>query len=69
MLTSEFHVGRWARGSIKPDYPTAFLIAASVLLHPGLIMVDHIHFQYNGMLLGILLWSLVAAREVSPEIV
>ena len=58
-------VCRFARGSVKPDYPTAFLIAASVLLHPGLIMVDHIHFQYNGMLLGILLWSLVAAREVS----
>ncbi|GAA5999903.1 hypothetical protein JCM10207_005964 [Rhodosporidiobolus poonsookiae] len=54
---------RWARGSQKPDSPTAFLLAASVVFHPGLIIVDHIHFQYNGLLLGILLWSLIAARE------
>ncbi|SGY20657.1 BQ5605_C016g08115 [Microbotryum silenes-dioicae] len=53
----------WSRRSKKPDHTTAFLIAASVLLHPGLIIVDHIHFQYNGFLLGILLWSVVAARE------
>jgi len=56
---------RWARQSQKPDQTTAFAIAASLLFHPGLIIVDHIHFQYNGFLLGILLWSLVAAQEVS----
>ncbi|SCV72210.1 BQ2448_4904 [Microbotryum intermedium] len=54
---------KWSRRSKKPDHTTAFLIAAAVLLHPGLIIVDHIHFQYNGFLLGILLWSVVAARE------
>ncbi|KAI5480557.1 alpha-1,3-glucosyltransferase, glycosyltransferase family 57 protein [Pseudohyphozyma bogoriensis] len=53
---------QWARRSQKPDYPTAFIIAVSIILHPGLIIVDHIHFQYNGMLLGILLWSVLAAR-------
>ncbi|BGP40496.1 glycosyl transferase [Rhodotorula kratochvilovae] len=54
---------RWARTSQQPDYPTARIIAASVLFHPGLLIVDHIHFQYNGFLLGILVWSLIAARD------
>ncbi|BGP16632.1 hypothetical protein JCM10213_000452 [Rhodosporidiobolus nylandii] len=62
-LVLVFALFRWARTSTKPDYPTAFLIAAAVVFHPGLIIVDKIHFQYNGFLLGILLWSLIAARD------
>lgn len=40
--------------------------AAAMLLHPGLVIIDHIHFQYNGFLYGILLWSVWAAREGRP---
>lgn len=41
-------------------------VASALLMHPGLIIVDHIHFQYNGFLFGILLWSVWAAREDRP---
>ncbi|GAB7353515.1 hypothetical protein MBLNU459_g3960t2 [Dothideomycetes sp. NU459] len=37
--------------------------ALSVLLSPGLLIIDHIHFQYNGFLYGILILSIVLARK------
>ena len=39
--------------------------AISVLLSPGLLIIDHIHFQYNGFLYGILVYSLVLAKKKS----
>lgn len=39
--------------------------ALSVLLSPGLLIIDHIHFQYNGFLYGILILSIVLARKKS----
>jgi hypothetical protein len=56
----------------KPSYvkgsktkATAHAAALSVLLSPGLLIIDHIHFQYNGFLYGILILSLVLARDKS----
>ncbi|KAK3391733.1 Dolichyl pyrophosphate Glc1Man9GlcNAc2 alpha-1,3-glucosyltransferase [Sordaria brevicollis] len=37
--------------------------AVSILLSPGLLIIDHIHFQYNGVMYGILIASLVLAKK------
>ena len=39
--------------------------ALSILLSPGLLIIDHIHFQYNGFLYGVLILSLILARKQS----
>lgn len=43
----------------------AQVAALSVFLSPGLLIIDHIHFQYNGFMYGILVASLVLARYKS----
>lgn len=45
------------------DRARSFVIASSIVLSPGLLIVDHIHFQYNGMMFGILVLSIVAAKN------
>jgi len=45
----------------RPSYAAAL----SILLSPGLLIIDHIHFQYNGFLYGLLICSLVLARQKS----
>ena len=44
---------------------TSHAAALSVLLSPGLLIIDHIHFQYNGFMYGLLILSLVLARNNS----
>ncbi|KAM6495987.1 glycosyltransferase family 57 protein [Amanita muscaria] len=52
---------RFIRDSVDPS--TQRIISACIFLHPGFLIVDHIHFQYNGFLFGILLWSILMARN------
>ncbi|KAL6309706.1 glucosyltransferase [Sparassis latifolia] len=52
---------RFIRGAV--DATTQKFISASLFLHPGFLIVDHIHFQYNGFMFGILLWSILMARN------
>ncbi|XP_015066006.1 probable dolichyl pyrophosphate Glc1Man9GlcNAc2 alpha-1,3-glucosyltransferase [Solanum pennellii] len=44
-------------------YKERVLIWVLVIYSPGLMIVDHLHFQYNGFLLGILLISLSDLEE------
>ena len=44
---------------VSPTMVTTILM----LLNPGLLLVDHIHFQYNGFLTGILLISLAEMHQ------
>lgn len=41
-------------------------ICALVLLHSGLVLVDNVHFQYNGYLLSMLVGGLAAAYAGKP---
>lgn len=40
----------------------AFVVALSLVLSPGLLIIDHIHFQYNGVLYGFLVLMINCAR-------
>lgn len=43
-------------------------VAISILHLPALLIIDHIHFQYNGFLYGLLILSLVLARQQSTTL-
>lgn len=40
----------------------SFVVALSLVLSPGLFIIDHIHFQYNGMMYGLLVLMINCAR-------
>ncbi|KAJ2004807.1 glycosyl transferase [Coemansia thaxteri] len=54
-------LGRFVRAS--GSSMQSKIAAALVFLSPGFLFVDHVHFQYNGFLFGILVYSLVFAME------
>ncbi|KAI1435738.1 glycosyltransferase family 57 protein [Xylaria sp. CBS 124048] len=56
---------RFVESSSGTSKRAAQVAAISVLLSPGLLIIDHIHFQYNGAMYGLLLLSLVLARQRS----
>ena len=47
------------------DQKLSHAAALSILLSPGLLIIDHVHFQYNGFMYGLLVLSLVLARKQS----
>eukprot|EP00835_Amoeboradix_gromovi_P003900 NODE_277_length_11973_cov_0.221895.p2 type:complete len:461 gc:universal NODE_277_length_11973_cov_0.221895:4640-3258(-) len=58
VLCSEILTLGYAVHKYSTTIGSPFLFKISMLLNPGIVIVDHIHFQYNGFLYGILLLSL-----------
>lgn len=56
---------RYAESAHGATKRAAQAAAISVLLSPGLLIIDHIHFQYNGAMYGVLIASLVLAKRKS----
>ena len=54
---------RYVLASPKAESVSNYAAALSIYLSPGLFIIDHIHFQYNGFLFGILILSFCFARE------
>lgn len=53
---------RFIKSSPQSSKKQSHAAALSILLSPGLLIIDHIHFQYNGFLYGVLILSMVLAR-------
>ena len=56
---------RYVQNSPPSSQKSSHAVAISILLSPALLIIDHIHFQYNGFLYGILILSLNYARKQS----
>ncbi|SMQ48525.1 unnamed protein product [Zymoseptoria tritici ST99CH_1A5] len=52
----------YIKSSPESSKRQAHAAALSIFLSPGLLIIDHIHFQYNGFLYGVLILSMVLAR-------
>ncbi|KAK3676149.1 glycosyl transferase [Recurvomyces mirabilis] len=64
-----FALWLFVKSSPAKEKRQAHAAALSILLSPGLLIIDHIHFQYNGFLYGILILSIVLARKKSGLLV
>ncbi len=56
----------YSRNQSNSEKIKSFIVASSIVLSPGLFIIDHIHFQYNGMMYGIMFLSLFAAQRQKP---
>jgi alpha-1,3-glucosyltransferase len=42
---------------------TSYKVLLSILLQPALILIDHGHFQYNTVSLGLIIWSIICIQN------
>ncbi|KAJ5900695.1 Dolichyl pyrophosphate Glc1Man9GlcNAc2 alpha-1-3-glucosyltransferase [Penicillium subrubescens] len=62
-LVLVYALSRFIKSAPLANKQAAHVASLSILLSPGLLIIDHIHFQYNGFMYGILILSLVLARK------
>ncbi|KAI8148625.1 glycosyl transferase [Fennellomyces sp. T-0311] len=49
----------WCFGRIVyPEQQKKYLVVLLILMQPGLIIIDHGHFQFNSVMLGLALWAI-----------
>lgn len=60
-----FQIHRYIKSTPLQNRQAAHVASLSIFLSPGLFIIDHIHFQYNGFMYGILVLSIVLARKQS----
>lgn len=65
LICGSWLCSRFVKSTSEPNKKLAHVASLSILLSPGLLIIDHIHFQYNGFLYGILVLSIVLARKQS----
>ncbi|KAJ5758421.1 hypothetical protein N7520_005577 [Penicillium odoratum] len=64
-LVLVYALSRFVKSAPLANKSAAHIASLSILLSPGLFIIDHIHFQYNGFMYGILILSIVLARRQS----
>lgn len=62
-LVLVFALDQYTKSSPSSTRRQAHFVALSIILSPGLLIIDHIHFQYNGFLYGLLILSITLARQ------